>query len=202
MSKQLIISVSREFGSGGHCIAEMLAKKFQLPLLDKNILWEIAMERELDHRHLEKYDETPKSQLFTRTVKGFSSSPEENIANLQFQYLKKKAENGDSFVVVGRCAETVLKQYPAMVSIFVLAPLEDKIDRIMEKEHLNQEEAKQYIQKQNRKRKNYHNYYSDVKWGDSRNYDITINSSRLGLKETADLLEIYIKKRRDVGENS
>ncbi|MDO5147004.1 MAG: cytidylate kinase-like family protein [Eubacteriales bacterium] len=202
MSKQLIISVSREFGSGGHCIAEMLAKKFQLPLLDKNILWEIAMERELDHRHLEKYDETPKSQLFTRTVKGFSSSPEENIANLQFQYLKKKAENGDSFVVVGRCAEAVLKQYPAMVSIFVLAPLEDKIDRIMEKEHLNQEEAKQYIQKQNRKRKNYHNYYSDVKWGDSRNYDITINSSRLGLKETADLLEIYIKKRRDVGENS
>lgn len=199
MSDQLIISISREFGSGGHAIANMLAERLQLPLFDKNILQEIAEERDLNHKHLAKYDEVPKNQLFTRTVKGFSSSLEENIANLQFDYLRKKAENGDSFVVVGRCAETVLRDFPCMVSIFILGDKKDKIQRIMERENMSKNEAGIYMVRQNKKRKNYHNYYSDVKWGDSRNYDISINSSRMGLEGTADVLENYIAMRRAYG---
>ena len=191
MSEQMIIAVSREFASGGHLIAEILAEKFQLPLLDKNLLKEIALERDLNLRNLEKYDEVPRKQFWSRTVNGHSNSPEENIANLQFDYLKKKADAGESFVVVGRCASTVLKGNPALISIFVLGDWEEKVKRVMENDGYTKMEAELYI-----KRKNYHNYYSDLKWGDSRNYDLTVNDSRMGIAETADFLEMYIRMRR------
>ncbi len=198
MSKQLIISLSREFGSGGHLIAEKLAERFELPLYDKNLLREIAGERDLNPQKLEKYDEVPRYKFFSRTVNGHSSSPEENIANLQFDFLRKKAKQGDSFVIVGRCAETVLKEFECMVPIFILADKDVKLKRIMELHNLTENEAKVMIHRENRKRKDYHNYYSEVKWGDSRNYDLSINSGRLGIDRTVDLLEQYIKERNSL----
>ncbi|MDD7114599.1 MAG: cytidylate kinase-like family protein [Lachnospiraceae bacterium] len=198
MSKQLIISLSREFGSGGHLIAEKLAERFELPLYDKNLLREIAGERDINPQKLEKYDEVPRYKFFSRTVNGHSSSPEENIANLQFDFLRKKAKQGDSFVIVGRCAETVLKEFECMVPIFILADKDVKLKRIMELHNLTENEAKVMIHRENRKRKDYHNYYSEVKWGDSRNYDLSINSGRLGIDRTVDLLEQYIKERNSL----
>ncbi len=195
MSEQLIIAVSREFGSGGHRIAETLAKRFGMPLYDRNLLWELANERNLNVSELEKYDEVPKNRLFSRNVRGYSNSPEENIANLQFQYLRQKADQGESFVIVGRCAETVLKDHPALISIFVLADKEEKVQRIAQFNTLSDEEAAQLIHRQNKLRKSYHNYYCLQKWGDSRAYDISINSSRLGIEHTADFLEQYIRMR-------
>ena len=197
MSKPLIITVGREFGSGGHAIAEILAKKFNLPLYDSNILQEIAMHKNLDHKEIEKYDEAPRNKLFTRTVKGHSSSPEEHIAQLQFRYLREKAENGESFVVVGRCSETILKGYEGVVSIFVLADKECKINRIKKINNISAIEADIMMNKQDRQRKFYHNYHCSIKWGDSRNYDISINSSRMGVERTADALEAYIKARME-----
>lgn len=198
MSKQLIISVGREFGSGGHVIAEKLAQKFELPLYDYNLLKEIAIERNLDVNKLEKYDELPKNRLFSRNIRGYSNSPEENIANIQFEYLREKAENGESFVVVGRCSETVLRDYSAMIPIFVLADMDCKIDRIAALKGVSKAEAENIINYYNKKRKDYHNYYCTRKWGDSRIYDISINSSRLGIDKTADLLIDYIEARRRV----
>ena len=197
MSKPLIITVGREFGSGGHAIAEILAKKFNLPLYDSNILQEIAMHKNLDHKEIEKYDEAPRNKLFTRTVKGHSSSAEEHIAQLQLRYLREKAENGESFVVVGRCSETILKGYEGVVSIFVLADKECKINRIKKINNISAIEADIMMNKQDRQRKFYHNYHCSIKWGDSRNYDISINSSRMGVERTADALEAYIKARME-----
>lgn len=94
MGKQLIISVGREFGSGGHVIAEELARRFGLVLYDNNLLEQIAEEKEIPHDGLKKYDEKPKSRLFSRTVRGYSNSVQENLANMQFDYLKKKAADG------------------------------------------------------------------------------------------------------------
>ena len=105
MKKQLIISVGREFGSGGHVIAETLAKRFDLPLYDSNILESIAQERNVDAKTLHRYDEVPRNILFSRRVREYSTSAEENIAQMQFEYLKKKADEGESFVVVGRCSD-------------------------------------------------------------------------------------------------
>lgn len=196
MPQQLIISIGREYGSGGHEIAEELAERFGLHFYDKNLLKEIATEKNVDVNRLEKYDELPRS--VSRKVRGFSNSPEENIANMQFEYLRKMAENGKSFVIVGRCSETVLHDYSCMISIFILADLSYKIDRISSQQGISREKAEILINRQNKKRKDYHNYYCLKKWGHSQNYDISINSSRLGIERTANILAGYIQERMSI----
>lgn len=192
MKKQMILTIGREFGSGGHEIAQKLADYYKLPLYDSNILKEIADVRNIDSDLLAEYDEVHKKPIISRTVRGMSSSPEQNIANMQFDFLKKKAEAGESFVVVGRCAETILKQYPAVISIFVLGDKEKKLERIMDKYQLSLEKAERLMLHTDRKRKQYHNSYCPIKWGDSRNYDISINSSKQGVEGTVRMLIEYI----------
>lgn len=194
MSKQVIISVGREFGSGGHEIAQKLAERFNLPLYDYNLLREIASEKNVAASNLEQYDEVPKKG-FSKTVRGFNNSPSINIAYMQFDFLKKKAAEGESFVVVGRCSEEVLQEYEGLITIFVLGDMDKKIERIKRIYKLSDEEAKQLIDKQSKKRKAYHNYFCEKKWGDSRNYELSINSSKLGEEATTDMLEDYIKRR-------
>ena len=111
------------------------------------------------------------------------------------QVCADKANAGESFVVVGRCAETMLKYHPALVSIFVLSDWDAKVERIMRIYELTREEAESFIFRSDRKRKDYHNYYCKIKWGDSRNYDLCVNSSRLGEEETVLMLKEYIDKR-------
>ncbi|HBI63607.1 MAG TPA: cytidylate kinase-like family protein [Clostridiales bacterium] len=194
-NKQLIISVGREYGSGGHAIAVELARRFELPVFDRNILKTIADAKHVDVENLEPYDEVPRNWLFSRKVRGHSSAPEEHVAHMQFNFLRKKAENGDSFVIVGRCAETVLRGQKGLVSIFILGDRERKIERIERIYQLNREDAEHKLDRIDKKRKTYHNYYCDIKWGDSRNYDVSINSSRLGVERTVDMLELYIQER-------
>lgn len=198
MKKQLIISVGREFGSGGHLIAEELSKRFNLKLYDNNLLLEIAEKHGSDSEVLKRFDEMPKSRILSRTVRGYNNSPEDIITQMQFDYMREKAEEGESFVIVGRCAETVLKGHPALVSIFVLGDYEKKLERISEKYALSQKDAKSLIKTTDKKRKSYHNYNCELHWGDSRLYEVSINSSRLGIDGTVDILETYIKKR--IGE--
>ena len=195
MSEQLIISVGREFGSGGHLVAEMLAERFELPLLDYNLLQEIVAGKNIDVSNLKKYDELPRSRLFHRTVKGHNSSPQYNIAQMQFDFIRRKAANGDSFVIVGRCAEEILRDDPALVSVFIIGDHDKKRDRIRRLYNLNAEDAEALMQVTNRKRKQYHNHYCTTKWGDSRNYELSINTSRIGYEETADIIEQYIRLR-------
>lgn len=198
-NKQVIISISREFGSAGHEIAERLAKKFDLPFYDRNLLDEIAGQKKVDVKNLQRYDEAPKNSFLTRTVRGHSSSPEINIAEMQFDWINKKAQTGESFVIVGRCSETVLKGHEGLITIFILGNMETKIDRIMERYHLDRKDAISKINRHDRNRKAYHNHHSDMKWGDSRNYDLCINSSILGEEETISILEDYIRKRMEQG---
>ena len=197
MGKQLIISVGREFGSGGHVIAEELARRFELPLYDNNLLEHIAEEKEISHESLKKYDERPKNRLFSRTVRGYSNSVQENLANMQFDYLKKKAAAGESFVIVGRCSETILKGFDGLVTIFVLGDPDVKAERIRKVYGVSEEEARRMMKREDWNRKSYHNYYCKGKWGDSRNYDFSINSSRLGIEKTVDMLENCIRARME-----
>ena len=196
MEKQLIISVGREYGSGGHEIAERLSKHYGIRLLDHNLLDEIAAKKNLNMEHLKGLDEKHKNRLSSRTVRGFSSSPEENLHLLQFDYLQEKADAGDSFVIVGRCSETILKECDGLVSIFVLADRDKKIERIMRLYQLTENQAVWKIREMDMKRRRYHNGFCERKWGDSRNYDISINSSKLGLDGTVELLTDYIDKRQ------
>ncbi len=194
--KQLIISVSREFGSGGHVIAEALANIFNIPMYDHDILKEIASKDVLiDAALLEKYDEVPRNRLLYRKVNGFSNSPSENIANMQFDFLKKQAESGQSFIAVGRCSEYVLREYKGLVKLFILADAEVKTQRIMKLHNMSHDAAADWIKKTDKQRKTYHNFYCPNKWGDSRYYDICMNSSKLGIEETVNFLANYIKLR-------
>lgn len=195
MAKQTIISIGREYGSGGHQIAQALADRLSFKFYDRNLLDEIANEKQVDGSVLQKYDEAPRNLLFSRTVRGFSNSPEEVIAQLQFDYLKKKAQTGESFIVVGRCAEEILKEYPGLISIFILGDFDKRIQRIKEIRQVSDDAAKAIIYRHDKKRKSYHNYYCTSKWGDSRSYDLTINSSKLGIDDTIALLEDYIQTR-------
>lgn len=195
MDKQIIISISREFGSGGHAIADQIAKELELPLYDRSILDHIADEKGIDKEYLEKFDESPKIPLVSRRVRGHSNSMEENLAEMQFEYLKKKADDGESFVVVGRCAETILKDQQGLVSIFILGDRLDKISRTEQTYQLSEKEAVAKINRHDRKRKYYHNRYSQYRWGDSRSYDLCVNSSRLGIRGTAKMLMSYINTR-------
>ncbi|MGN0687148.1 MAG: AAA family ATPase [Oscillospiraceae bacterium] len=193
MDKQLIISVGREYGSGGHIVAASLAEHFGLPLLDSNILGEIAKEKNTNEEYLRRYDESARNLLFSRTVHGYSNSPEEIIAHMQFDYIKAKADKGESFVVIGRCSDWILRDNPALVRVFVLGDMPAKIQRTAECEGISPEKAKSRIAQADKRRKYFHNTHSDNKWGDSRSYDITVNSSKLGLEETTQLLIKYIE---------
>lgn len=195
MGKQLIITVGREFGSGGHIIAAKLAEHFGIQLLDSNILAEVAKKSNASEEYLKKYDESARNLFFSRTVNGFSNSPEEIIAQMQFDYIKHKADAGESFVVIGRCADYILRENPALVRVFVLGDTEAKIKRIAEREGISEEKAKIRMEQADKRRKYFHNTHSENKWGDSRSYDITVNSSKLGLDSTAELLIKYIELR-------
>ena len=196
MEKQLIISVGREYGSGGHEIAEKLSGHYGIQLFDHNLLDEIAAKKNLNMEHLKGLDERRKNPLSSRTVRGFSSSPEENLLYLQFDFLRDKADSGESFVIVGRCSETILKQYDSLISIFVLGDRDKKIERVMRLYQLTESQAVRKIREKDMKRRRYHNSKKKKKWGDSRNYDISLNSSKLGIDGTVELLTDYIDRRR------
>lgn len=193
--EQIIISVGREFGSGGRVIAEALAKRFDLPIYDRHLILEIAEKTGLAPELIEKYNENPKHRLISRNVRGYSNSIEDNIAEMQFKFIEDKAASGESFVVVGRCSESKLRKYDCLVSLFVLGDMSEKIKRVMEVYDLSEDKAKELISKKDKKRKRYHNYHCTAHWGDSRLYDLCINSSRLGIDRTVDILEEYIRAR-------
>jgi cytidylate kinase len=195
MDKQVIIAISREYGSGGHYIAEQLAGRLGIGLYDHNLLDEMCREKGLDPSTLSRYDEVPKRPFLYRSVRGMSSSPEEAVANMQFDYLRDKAAAGESFVVVGRCAEHIFRENTCMIPIFILADYEDKVKRVEEIRDMDDLQAREAIARHDSKRKAYHNHYCDVKWGDSRAYDLCINSSRLGLDTTVDMIERYVQER-------
>lgn len=195
MEKQIIIAIGREYGSGGHLIADLLAERFGIPLYDHNILTDAAKDRGFETGHYERYDEVPKGLFTSRTVRGYSNSPEVNTANMQFDYMRKLAAEGKSFVIVGRCAEEVLKECKCMVSVFILGDMDKKVERIKGLHGVSDEEARAEITHYDKRRKSYHNYYCKGKWGDSRNYELSINSSKLGVDGTVDVIEGYVRKR-------
>lgn len=194
MEKQLIISIGREFGSGGHEIAERLAKHYNVPLYDKEIFDHIEDDSFIDKDVAKYFDEKPVNPVFYPiSMDGQYMPLEQTVANHVFNFIRKKAdEEQESFVIVGRCAEYVLRDNPNMISIFILSDKEAKIQRVMEKYDLDERAAYSKMKKADKMRKTYHNFYSDGKWGDSRSYDLCVNSATLGIDNTVKTLIGYI----------
>lgn len=194
MENQIIIALGREFGSGGHEAGKKLADRYGIKFLDHYLLQTIADEKCIDIDLLKKYDEKPKNRILSRTVSGYSNALEEHVANFQFDYIRRMADEGESFVVIGRCAEHILRGNPALISVFVLGNTDEKCKRIMDKYNLSHDEALHLMKRKDATRKSYHNYYCSGKWGDSRNYDLCINSSNLGVDGVVDIIELLVKR--------
>jgi len=197
MGKQIIITLGREFGSGGHKIAEKLAERLQLELLDRESIDRIAEEMGYDEKSVAQYDDKGSNVLFARNLNGYTNSAPDHIAQAEFDIICKRADEGKSFIVVGRCAEELLRDRANVISIFIRADDNYKLRRIMDEHNLSSEKALNLMRRMDRERKYYHNYYCTEKWGDARSYDITINSSMLGLEKTVDALEYVIQQKME-----
>ena len=193
MKKQIIVAIGREHGSGGHYIADLIARELGVKLYDK-----VSIEKEItsggySEELVSEMDEKPVNFFASRRIGRFSNSLEGNVAEKTFAMLRSKAAEGESFVVIGRCGEQVLENNPNCISIFICGDPQFKLNRVMNKLGLNAEQAIEEIRNVDRSRKNYHNYYCDTKWGDARGYDLTVKSNVLGCERTAEMLVGYIR---------
>ena len=193
MKQQIIVALGREHGSGGHYIADIISKELGIKLYDKDSIEKEIASVGYSGEMIRKMDEKPVNFFASRRIGKYSNSLEVNVAEKTFAMLREKAAAGESFVIIGRCGEQVLKEDPNMISIFICGDPQFKLTRVMDKLGLDAEDAIEEIKSVDRSRKNYHNYYCDTKWGDARGYDMTVKSDVLGCEETAKLLVGYIR---------
>ena len=193
MKQQIIVALGREHGSGGHYIADIISKELGIKLYDKDSIEKEIASAGYSGEMIRKMDEKPVNFFASRRIGKYSNSLEVNVAEKTFAMLREKAAAGESFVIIGRCGEQVLKENPNMISIFICGDPQFKLTRVMDKLGLDAEDAIEEIKSVDRSRKNYHNYYCDTKWGDARGYDMTVKSDVLGCEKTAQMLTAYIR---------
>ncbi len=198
MKEQIIITIGRESGSGGHAIAKKLADAMGIDCYDKKRLVEgTAKISGLNRNYVKKLDEKPVGFPFSGRIGAFEESPESNVARLTFDYIRQIAESGESCVIVGRCADSVLAGNPNVIRVFVVGDEEDKNRRLAGIQQISLEEADEERKDTDRVRRAYHNFYSKTKWGDSRAYDLIVNSSRLGIAGTAEFIKGFAEAFRE-----
>ena len=203
MNKQVIICVGRQLGSGGHDIARMLALDFNGKYYDRELMNLAAKESGFSEKFFEQNDEQRGifRSLFHLHAPHIGDNnlynndfSQESLFKFQSDAIKKAADEG-SCVFVGRCADYVLRDRSNMVSVFITASLEFRIQQVMTKEHLDHAAARRFIEQRETTRASYYNYYTGKKWGHSESYDLCINSSLLGLEETEKFIEEFIRKK-------
>lgn len=198
MEKQVIVTIGRESGSGGLEIARKLGERLGVIVYDQNIFEHIGERFNMDTSKLQKYDETPRMKGLTRTVNGYSNSVEEQVVELQRKFIREKAEEGESFVILGRAGIRPILDYPCiLIRIFIKAEPEFRVERVMVDQGMDKKHAEKYMNWVDLKRKSYHNQFCHVKWGDPDSYDVVIKSDKLGIDGTVDILEDYIRKRME-----
>lgn len=201
--KHIIINVGRQLGSGGHDIGRMLALDFQAKYYDRELMNLAAKESGFSEKFFEENDE--KKGFFkglfnvqTSHLSGGSmyktNFSQESLFQFQSEAIIKAAREG-SCVFVGRCADYVLRDFGNTVNIFISAPMSFRIDQIMNKQHLDPEAARKFIEQKESKRAAYYNYYTGKKWGAAESYDLCIDTSILGIMETEKLIADFIRKR-------
>ena len=191
--KQIIVTVGREHGSGGKYIAEQLARQLGIAFYDKELLLASVFNAE----DAARYDEKPVHLLWSRRIGENFNAPEDALARETFEHIQELADSGESFVVLGRCSDYVLRANPNAVHLFIAGKPDQKRQRLMEEKSLTADQAAQEMRRVDRDRKAYHNYYCDTKWGDARGYDLVVNSGKLGIEKTVDVSLIEDPKPGD-----
>lgn len=195
--KKVIITIGREFGSGGREIGMKLAKKLGIPFYDKELIVHAAEKTNLEESIVERYDEKHAFPAFSSSniFDIYQMPMSDRVYIAQADVLRELAAKG-SCVIVGRCANYVLDDDAALFSVFVHAPMKDKIKR--KKSVLpgkSDSEIEAHIRKIDKKRAKYYSYYTDGVWGAAATYDLCINSGAIGIDGAVDLIIDAVSKR-------
>lgn len=203
MANRTIITIGRQFGSGGREIGLKLSERLGIKFYDKELLNEAARESGLSREVIEQFDERPVNSLLYSLSIGLvqgthptalneSTSLESQIYMAQFNAIRRIADTEDC-IIIGRCADYVLRDVPNVMSVFIHAPIESRTRRIAKLYELDRDKAKKLIDKKDKVRSSYYNFYSDRRWGASTSYSLTLDSSKTGIDGAAELIEAYTK---------
>ncbi len=207
MRNNLVITIGRECGSSGRLIGQKLAEQMSVKCYDKELLALAAKNSGLCEELFKTHDEKPTSSFLYSLVMdtysmGYSSSGytdmplNHKIFLAQFDTIKKLAQE-ESCVIVGRCADYALAEYPGMVSVFICGDEEDKIQKLMNRHGVTREKAKDIMIKTDKQRSSYYNYYSSKKWASCRSYDLCLNSSVVGIDGAVSIIRAFAEKKME-----
>lgn len=206
-NKNLVITIERQYGSGGRIVGKMLAEALGINFYDEEILKMTSEQSAIGEQYFRLADEKAGNNLLYKIVGGLKNSLAEpdldddltspdNLFRFQSSVIRKLAAE-ESCVIMGRCADFVLESegIDKLVKIFVCADVTTRIRRVMEVDGLDTKSALKRINRINKDRTLYHKYYTEREWEDMNNYDLTINASRVSLEETLKLILEYLKIR-------
>ncbi len=198
-----LVTISREYGSGGRIIGRLVAEKLGVPFYDKEII-DMAVEQSGLSRDIVETAELRAKSSFSYSLssamnfgEGLISEPvsvNEKLFVTQFHVISQIGESGEG-VIVGRCADYVLKDLPGVTNVFVYAEQEDRIKRCVEVYGDDPAKVKDIVHTYDKARANYYNYHTCQKWGDYKNYNLSLNSSYMSEEELANLIVEYVNKR-------
>ena len=198
-----IYTIGREFGSGGREVGEKLAAKLGIKLYDKELLQQAAKDSGFCEEIFENHDEKPTNSFLyslvmdTYSVSGYSAAPfldmplNHKVFLAQFETIKKIAEK-ESCVIVGRCADYALSDNPDCINIFIHADLDVRIKNVSKNLNITENKARDIINKTDKQRASYYNYYTSKKWGDYKSYNLSLDAGKLG---TDNCVEMILKFR-------
>ena len=193
----MVISIGRQHGSGGREIARLLAQELGIKCYDKEIVDEAAKHSDFSRDLINAYDEKRMS-AFMLHAGGYGLN--ENfrlnmqVVSAQFDAIREIASKGDC-IFVGRCADYILRDRRDLVSVFILGDMDERLKCLERRQGLDVATARKKIKEVDKDRSSFYKYYSDQVWGDAQNYDLCINSSRLGVEGTVKVIMDYIKTR-------
>ena len=193
-----IITIARQYGSGGRLIGKKLSEILEVPFYDKELIAIAAKQSGMSEEVFAKADERASSSLLYSLVMGSYTSVANNMPIndklflLQSDIIKEAAKKGP-FVIVGRCADYILREHPRCANIFISASHEARVARLCAMHHISEEEAENMMSKADKKRSEYYNYYSYKTWGAAATYHLCIDSSVLGIEKTIDFVEEFVK---------
>ena len=205
MSKKLVITIARQYGSGGREIGEYIAKKLGIPLYDKQIITDAASKGNFNVEVIQKSEETAANSLLytlamgsniagTTMHFGYKMPINDKLFILQSEIIKEYAEKG-SCVVIGRCSDHVLRDVDGVLRLFIYGDLEHRKARVAQRHpEIKSSQVIDVINKTDKRRASYYNFYTGNKWGKYDNYDMALNSSTLGIEGTAQVIVASAKK--------
>ncbi|MCR5667288.1 MAG: cytidylate kinase-like family protein [Eubacterium sp.] len=188
----LVINIGRQKGSGGHYVAEMLAEKLGIPCYDEAaLIKETAKRSGEDETAVTKQDE--KRPMHPFYFAGQSVPAE--IFNRQSKLIRELAAQSDC-VIVGHCSDYVVKDFDNIINVFITAPLGDRIARVARREDISISKAEKLIKDVDHERAGYYQFYTQQRWADCQNFHLCVDTSQLGLKDSAELIYHFVKNRK------